>query len=148
VADAAGLPILGICRGAQALNVARGGTLHQHIDGHRQCEVATVPTHAVRITARSRTARLLGSHAAEVNSFHHQSVETLGTGLVATAWAPDGTIEAIEDASHPFLLGVQWHAETLTDEPGQLALFAALVEAATAHSAAAAARRGAGTLAA
>jgi putative glutamine amidotransferase len=147
-ADALGMPLLGICRGAQALNVARGGTLHQHIDGHRQCEPATLPTHSVRIAARSRTARLVGAHAAEVNSFHHQAVEALGDGLVATAWAADGTIEGVEDPRHPFLLGVQWHAETLTDDPGQLALFAALVEAATAHIATAAARSGAGTLAA
>ena len=147
-ADAAGMPLLGICRGAQALNVARGGTLHQHIDGHRQTELATLPTHSVRIAARSRAARLLGGHAAEVNSFHHQAVDTLGDGLVATAWAPDGTIEGVEDPRHPFLLAVQWHAETLLDEPGQLALFAALVEAATVHSGAAAARSGAGTLAA
>ena len=133
-ADALGMPLLGICRGAQALNVARGGTLHQHIDGHRQSELATLPTHAVRIAARSRTARLLGARAAQVNSFHHQAVDTLGDGLVATAWAPDGTIEGVEDPRHPFLLGVQWHAETLIDDAAQLALFAALVEAAAAHS--------------
>jgi putative glutamine amidotransferase len=140
-ADAAGMPLLGVCRGAQALNVARGGTLHQHIEGHRQAELATLPTHSVRIAARSRAAHVLGGHSAEVNSFHHQAVETLGAGLVATAWAPDGTIEALEDPGHPFLLGVQWHAETLLDDPAQVALFAALVEAAAALS-------GAGTLAA
>jgi putative glutamine amidotransferase len=140
-ADAAGMPLLGVCRGAQALNVARGGTLHQHIDGHRQTEVATLPTHPVRIAVSSRAALVLGGHAAEVNSFHHQAVDALGEGLIATAWASDGTIEAIEDPSHPFLLGVQWHAETLLDDPAQLALFGALVEAASARS-------GAGTLAA
>jgi putative glutamine amidotransferase len=147
-ADAAGMPLLGICRGAQALNVARGGTLHQHVEGHRQTQLATLPTHSVRIAARSRAALLLGGHAAEVNSFHHQAVATLGDGLVATAWAPDGTIEGIEDPEHPFLLAVQWHAETLVDEFGQLALFAALVEAATARRPAVAARSAADTLAA
>jgi putative glutamine amidotransferase len=147
-ADAAGMPLLGICRGAQALNVARGGTLHQHVDGHRQTELATLPTHSVRIAARSRAALLLGGHAAEVNSFHHQAVDTLGDGLVATAWAPDGTIEGVEDPQHPFLLAVQWHAETLLHDPRQLALFAALVEAASGCSGAAVARNGAGTLAA
>jgi putative glutamine amidotransferase len=147
-ADAAGMPLLGICRGAQALNVARGGTLHQHVDGHRQTELATLPTHSVRIAARSRAALLLGGHAAEVNSFHHQAVDTLGDGLVATAWAPDGTIEGVEDPQHPFLLAVQWHAETLLHDPRQLALFAALVEAASGRSGAAVARNGAGTLAA
>jgi putative glutamine amidotransferase len=102
----------------------------------------------VRIAARSRAAALLGGHTAEVNSFHHQAVDTLGDGLVATAWAPDGTIEGVEDPQHPFLLAVQWHAETLLDDPGQLALFAALVEAATGRNGLAAARSGAGTLAA
>ena len=134
-ADAAGMPLLGVCRGAQSLNVARGGTLHQHIEGHRQAELATQPTHAVRIAARSNAARILGANSAHVNSFHHQAADTLGDGLVATAWAADGTIEALEDPGHPFLLGVQWHAETLLDEPGQLALFAALVEAAGRRSA-------------
>jgi putative glutamine amidotransferase len=129
-ADAAGMPLLGICRGLQALNVARGGTLHQHVDGHRQTELATQPVHAVRIAPRSRVARVLKSRATQVNSFHHQAIDGLGVGLVATAWAPDGTIEAIEDRRHPFLLAVQWHAETLIDAPPQLALFRALVEAA------------------
>jgi putative glutamine amidotransferase len=129
-ADAAGLPLLGICRGAQALNVARGGTLHQHVEGHRQTELATRPVHAVRITPRSRASRVLKTRATMVNSFHHQAVDELGQDLVATAWAPDGTIEAIEDRRHPFLLAVQWHAETLVDAPSQLALFRALVEAA------------------
>jgi putative glutamine amidotransferase len=130
-ADAAGLPLLGVCRGAQALNVARGGTLRQHVEGHRQTELATRPTHAVRIAPRSRVAGVLGTRATQVNSFHHQAVEELGDGLVASAWAPDGTVEAIEDRSHPFLLGVQWHAETLVEDPGQLALFRALVDAAS-----------------
>ena len=132
-ADVAGMPILGVCRGAQTLNVARGGTLHQHVEGHRQTELATRPVHPVRIAPRSLAARLLGVRSADVNSFHHQAVDELGEGLVASAWAPDGTIEAIEDRRHPFLLGVQWHAETLVDEPSQLSLFRALVEAASAR---------------
>jgi putative glutamine amidotransferase len=102
----------------------------------------------VRVAAKSRAAQLLGGHSAEVNSFHHQAVDTLGEGLVATAWAPDGTIEGLEDPRHAFLLAVQWHAETLLDDPGQLALFAALVAAAAARSAAGAALSSAGTLAA
>jgi putative glutamine amidotransferase len=129
-ADAAGLPLLGVCRGAQAINVARGGTLHQHIEGHRQTDLATVPTHPVRVAASSRAAQLLGGHSAEVNSFHHQAVDVLGDGLVATAWAPDGTIEGVEDPRHPCLLAVQGHAETLVHDPAHLALFAALVQAA------------------
>ena len=130
-ADAAGLPLLGVCRGAQALNVARGGTLHQHVEGHRQTELATQPVHGVRIAPRSRASRVLRTRATQVNSFHHQAVDELGAGLVASAWAPDGTVEAIEDRKHPFLLGVQWHAETLVQHPGQLALFQALVAAAS-----------------
>ena len=129
-ADAAGMPVLGVCRGAQTLNVARGGTLHQHVEGHRQTELATRPVHPVRIAQRSLAARVLGVRSADVNSFHHQAVDRLGDGLVATAWAPDGTVEAIEDPRHPFLLGVQWHAETLIDDAAQRALFRALVEAA------------------
>jgi putative glutamine amidotransferase len=129
-ADAACLPMLGICRGAQSLNVARGGTLHQHVEGHRQTDLASRPVHPVRIAPRSRMAGVLGARATEVNSFHHQAADRLGDGLVPVAWAPDGTVEAIEDPRHPFLLGVQWHAETLIDDPGQLRLFRALVDAA------------------
>lgn len=133
--DSVGMPLLGICRGAQALNVARGGTLHQHVEGHRQTALATQPVHAVRIAPRSRASRVLRTRATQVNSFHHQAVDELGADLVATAWAPDGTIEAIEDRRHPFLLAVQWHAETLVDAPSQLALFRALVEAASGRGA-------------
>ena len=133
-ADAAGVPLLGICRGAQALNVARGGTLHQHVEDHRQTELATQPVHAVRIAPRSRLSRVLKTRATQVNSFHHQAVAELGEGLEATAWAPDGTIEAIEDRRHPFLLAVQWHAETLVEAPAQLAMFRALVHAASARA--------------
>ena len=122
---AGGVPILGVCRGAQTLNVAAGGTLHQHIDGHRQTEPGTVTTHVVDVAARTRLAGIVGAGALGVNSFHHQAVETLGGGLRAVAHAPDGTIEAIEGAG--FVLGVQWHAEALR---GHLALFRGLVAAA------------------
>ncbi|MGI8920105.1 MAG: gamma-glutamyl-gamma-aminobutyrate hydrolase family protein [Solirubrobacteraceae bacterium] len=133
-ADARGLPILGICRGAQALNVARGGTLHQHLpeitDGsiaHRQRQPGTEPTHEVRIAPRSRVAAVLGTRRLAVNSFHHQGVDLLGKGLRAVAWADDGVVEAIEGWGKSLLLGVQWHAETLVDNPAQLALFRRLV---------------------
>jgi putative glutamine amidotransferase len=131
-ADAAGLPVLGICRGAQALNVARGGTLHQHIDGHRQAEVATEPTQAIAVDPRSRLASIAGATDLTVNSFHHQAVDVPGAGLRVVARAADGTAEAIEDRSRTLLLGVQWHAETLVERSEHAALFAALVEA-TAH---------------
>jgi putative glutamine amidotransferase len=131
------LPILGICRGVQALNVARGGTLHQHLpdvvgDGivHRQSEVGRCPTHDVEVLAGTRLAGIVGSGLVRVNSFHHQAVDRLGTGLRVCALAPDGTIEAIEDPAKPLTVGVQWHAETLIDGPEHRALFEELVAAA------------------
>jgi putative glutamine amidotransferase len=135
-ADALRLPILGICRGMQALNVARGGTLHQHLpdvtDGsiaHRQPEPAEQTTHAVRIAPHSLLHEVCGALELPVNSFHHQAVERLGSGLEAIAWAPDGTVEGIQgDDPERLVLGVQWHAEGLVDRPEQLALFSALVE--------------------
>jgi putative glutamine amidotransferase len=133
-ADAAGLPILGICRGAQALNVARGGTLHQHIAGHRQAELPGRPTQRVAVAPDSLLAAVTGAGGTlEVNSFHHQAVDVLGAGLRIVARAADGTVEAVEDAARPFVLGVQWHAETLDERPEHGALFAALVAAAGAR---------------
>jgi putative glutamine amidotransferase len=129
-----GLPILGICRGAQALNVARGGTLHQHLPdvvgdviAHRQGEDGRLPTHLVEVLPGSRLASVLGTTQLSVNSFHHQAIDRLGTGLRACAWAPDGTIEGIEDGTLPFVVAVQWHAETLVEVPAHLALFLELV---------------------
>jgi putative glutamine amidotransferase len=133
-ADAAGVPLLGICRGAQALNVARGGTLRQHVEGHRQSEPATTPTQRVTVAPGSLLAAIAETgEALEVNSFHHQAVDMPGSGLRAVAHAADGTVEAIEDPARPFVLGVQWHAETLTGRPEHGALFAALAEAASAE---------------
>jgi putative glutamine amidotransferase len=132
-ADAAGMPVLGICRGAQALNVARGGTLHQHVDGHRQDELATVPTHVLGVEQRSRLAEITGSGAQlAVNTFHHQAVDVVGAGLRVVARSADGIVEAIEDRTRTLVLGVQWHAESLIERAEHAALFAALVEA-TAH---------------
>ena len=119
------MPILAICRGSQALNVACGGTLHQHIPGHRQTDPATQATHGVRIAARSRLHRMFRTRALAVNSFHHQAVDQVGTGLRVVARASDGTIEGIEGDG--FVVGVQWHAETLH---AHLPLFEALVRAA------------------
>jgi putative glutamine amidotransferase len=117
-----GLPILAICRGAQALNVACGGTLHQHIDGHRQTDPATQPTHTVEIDRGSRLHRIAKARTLPVNSFHHQAVDRLGDGLRIVGRAEDGTVEAIEGDG--FLVGVQWHAEALS---AHLPLFEALV---------------------
>ena len=136
-ADADGLPILGICRGAQTLNVARGGSLIQHLPDHRQTTPGWKVAHEVAVEPGSRLARVLGAVAVSVNSFHHQAVERLGGGLRAVAWAPDGTVEGIEGADGRFVLGVQWHAETLDEvELSQARLFGALVDAARESSAA------------
>jgi len=136
-ADERGLPLLGICRGAQALNVARGGTLHQHLpdvtDGsitHRQAESGRQTTHTVTVAEGSRLAAIVGAGELDVNSFHHQAAAELGRGLRAVAWAPDGVIEGIESEDDALYLGVQWHVETLVDRPRHAALFDALVAAA------------------
>ena len=136
-ADAADLPILAICRGMQVLNVSRGGTLHQHLPdvageqvGHRQSEAPGDPTHWVTLDPESRLADIVGPTRKMVNSFHHQAAASLGQGLVATATADDGTIEAIEALDREFVLGVQWHAECLADQDENARLFEAFVEAA------------------
>jgi putative glutamine amidotransferase len=141
-ADALGIPLLGICRGCQALNVARGGTLHQHLpdvtDGsvaHRQTASGRETTHTVAIEEGSRLAAIVGAGDLDVNSFHHQAVDRLGSDLRAVAWAPDGVIEAIESSGPAMYLGVQWHVETLIDRPRHALLFDALVDAATARAA-------------
>ncbi|MEA2210101.1 MAG: putative glutamine amidotransferase [Solirubrobacteraceae bacterium] len=133
-ADERGMPILAICRGLQVLNVARGGTLHQHLPdvvgvtiNHRQPEPGPQPTHSVTISRETRIADILGREDAQVNSFHHQAIARLGRGLVVTSRAPDGTIESIEATDREFVLGVQWHAETLVARPEQAALFRAFV---------------------
>jgi putative glutamine amidotransferase len=134
-ADTRGLPILGICRGAQVLNVARGGTLHQHVpelgDGalqHRQLEPGDRTTHTVDVSADSALAKITGAGVVQVNSFHHQAVDRPGVALGPVAWAEDRLVEAIEDLDGRFVLGVQWHAETLIEHSEHLALFERLVE--------------------
>ena len=108
-----GLPILAVCRGAQALNVACGGSLHQHLAGHRQSEPGCRASHEVEVLRGTRLAALIGAGPVAVNSFHHQAVDRLGNGLRVAARAGDGTVEAIEGAG--FVVGVQWHAEAMAD---------------------------------
>jgi putative glutamine amidotransferase len=137
------LPLLAICRGIQVLNVARGGTLVQDIAAQLQTTIEhTVRepryaiAHDVWMAADSRLqdlmrVRLEGSDVCPVNSRHHQSVKATGRGLVVTATAPDGVIEAIEDPSQRFCLGVQWHPENFYRTGEFSGLFEGLVEAAT-----------------
>ena len=134
-ADAAGMPILAICRGMQALNVARGGTLHQHLPDrtdtdHNQAGSPFEPVHEVSVTRGSLLHRLTGGGRLDVNSNHHQAVDRLGAGLHACAVAPDSTIEAVWDPTAWFCLGVQWHPEVLTHRPEHAPLFESLVSAA------------------
>jgi len=134
-ATAAGLPVLGVCRGMQLVNVARGGTLCQHLPdgaGHAPAP-GTFGSHPVRVAAGTRLAGILGANGdgVDVPTAHHQAVDRLGEGLVATAWAEDGVIEAVErsGAGDPFLLAVQWHPEAGADPR----LIGALVAAAAAR---------------
>jgi putative glutamine amidotransferase len=136
-ADARRLPILAVCRGLQVLNVARGGTLHQHLADvagerirHRQGEPGGKPTHWVTLERGSQIRGIVGSRRKMVNSFHHQGVATLGEGLMVTARASDGTVEGIEAVDREFVLGVQWHAECLVDRTEHAAVFSAFVDAA------------------
>jgi putative glutamine amidotransferase len=122
------MPTLAICRGFQLLNVARGGDLVQHLpesvgnDDHKQVP-GEFAVHPVEVKEGSQLAAIVG-RGAEVTSHHHQALGRVGDGLVESAWAADGTLEAVEDPSLRFAVGVQWHPEAAEDA----ALFEALVE--------------------
>jgi putative glutamine amidotransferase len=129
------LPLLGICRGMQALNVARGGTLHQHLPDrttldHLQRHAPYLSAHRVDLVRGSLLHELSGRDALAVNSFHHQAADRVGDGLEVCAVAADGTVEALWDPRATFALGVQWHAELLTHRAEQAALLQGLVHAA------------------
>jgi gamma-glutamyl-gamma-aminobutyrate hydrolase PuuD len=127
------LPVLAICRGMQILNVVHGGDLHQHLpellghEEHREVP-GTFSLHEVRLEPESRIAGLIGERAT-VHSSHHQGLDAVGEAIRAVGWAPDGSIEAIEDPAHRFALGVLWHPEEDEDKR----LFEALVEEARAY---------------
>jgi putative glutamine amidotransferase len=135
-------PLLAVCRGVQVLNVAAGGTLYQDLGAQLPGSIKhdyfpahgrysrDMLAHEVRIAEGSRLAEILERTQVTVNSMHHQGIAKLAPGLVATAHAPDGVIEAAELPGEHFLMGVQWHPEDLTDcEPCMRRLFEAFVEA-------------------
>jgi len=136
-------PVLGVCRGLQIINLAAGGTLLQDLkdqlpgaikhdyfpfrDGYARDHIA----HSVRIVEGTRLHRVAGLTEFPVNSMHHQGIERLGDGLVASAFAPDGVIEGIERVDDQFLVGVQWHPEVLIDtDPRMRRLFEEFLAAA------------------
>jgi putative glutamine amidotransferase len=132
----AGLPVLGVCRGLQILNVVLGGTLHQHVpdlvghEGHEP-QPGVFGAQQIEVEPGSQLAKIMRTDSADVPCHHHQAIDRLAAGLAVTARSRDGLIEAIELSGHPFAVAVQWHAE----EPGGMAdrLFGALVEAANSH---------------
>ncbi len=130
------LPVLGICGGAQLLNVVFGGTLIQHIPdevpnalAHEQPNPRDQPGHDVALAPESLLHRICGAPALAVNSAHHQAAKEVGAGVSVVAHAPDGVIEAIEVPAQRFCIGVQWHPE-FAISPSDEAIFSALMAAA------------------
>ena len=134
-------PVLGVCLGSQLMNVHRGGSLHQFLPDieradpleHRRIGDDWSFRHAVSVDSNSRLAHVLGQTTMASNSSHKQSVSKVGHGLRVVAHAPDGVVEATEDPSFPFYIGVQWHPERQNDEADHLRLFEGLVSAAARH---------------
>ena len=136
-AERRNLPALGICFGMQAMNLVRGGSLIQHLpdagdyaDHSRGGDWGK--RHPINVTADSTFAGVVGVEALTVNTSHHQALGNIGDGLRAVGHAPDGVVEAIEDSTRPYWIGVQWHPERMAaDDERQMALFRKLVKAAT-----------------
>lgn len=141
-ATAEGRPVLGICRGAQLINVAFGGSLHQDLRGFdlNPSQInGVLPRKAVEIEPGSRLEQAIGCGTCRVNALNNQAVDRPGEGLAIVARDGDGVAQAIEHRSRPFLIGVQWHPEYLPQEAAQRRLFRSLVEQARGSAAEAAA---------
>jgi putative glutamine amidotransferase len=130
------VPTLGVCRGIQVINVALGGTLHEHLpDAFGEAVVHRLaprePTvHRIKVVAGCRLARILGTLEFEGQSWHHQAIKDPAPSLEVAAHAPDGVVEAVEKRDHPWFYALQWHPELAADDdPVQARVFHALVEA-------------------
>ncbi len=131
-------PLLGICRGAQVMNVALGGTLYTHIidqlkgaiDHDYPGSLRRTIVHPVNVDESSRAAEIFGETLLHVNSLHHQGLKDIAPGLKVAGYAPDGLPEVVELPDHPYAVGVQWHPEWLTDQPALQRLFKSFVKAA------------------
>ncbi len=132
-----GKPILGICRGAQVMNVALGGTLYTHIydqlkgalDHAYPGDLRRFLVHPVNVDETSRSAEIFGETLLNVNSLHHQGLMDIAPGLRAVGYAPDGLVEVVEIPDHPYAVAVQWHPEWLTDQIPMQRLFKSFVDA-------------------
>jgi len=134
-----GKPVLGICRGAQVMNVAMGGSLYTHIrdqvknaldhdyPGNRRKTLV----HPVNVDEESHAAEVFGETLLNVNSLHHQGLNDIAPGLRVAGHAPDGLVEVVEVENHPYAIAVQWHPEWLTDQPAMQRLFKSFVDAST-----------------
>ena len=134
------LPLFGICRGVQMINVAMGGTLYTDIEDQFSREIRhdcypgwprDFLAHSVQIQPESKLSSIFGTDRVEVNSLHHQAIDQIAPGLVATAFSPDGLVEAVEIPGQCFGIGVQWHPECLPNASEMRALFKAFIEAAS-----------------
>ncbi len=128
-----GLPVLGICRGAQLLNVVLGGSLHadlRRIRRYTSNRRTPLPRKTLLVEPETRLADLIGAPRARINSLHHQAISELGEGLVVSGRDLDGIVQAVENPGERFMLGVQWHPEYLPYFSSQRGIFKALCQAA------------------